>query len=68
MDILSKSTMVEFTMADMINLANDATRLEVFTKLMADRDDSKIIMEVANSLSDILERIEESFNSEEEGS
>ena len=68
MDIFSKSTMVEFTIADMINLANDATRLEVFAKLMADRDDSKIIIEVASSLTDILERIEESFNSEEEGS
>ena len=68
MDIFSKSTMVEFTIADMINLANDATRLEVFAKLMADQKDSKMIIDVASSLTDILERIEESFNSDEEGS
>jgi len=68
MDIYSKSTTVEFTLADLVNLTNDATKLEVIASLLKERgsaDIGRMATEIGVSLIDICERIEEAFNKEE---
>ena len=70
MDIFNKSTKVEVTIADMMEMVTDATRLESTARLLKEKgqcESANIIIEAAKSITDFLERVEEAFN-EEEGS
>lgn len=70
MDIYSKSTRVEVTIADMMEMVTDASRLESVARLLKEEgqcESVNIIVDAAKSITDFLERVEDAFN-EEEGS
>lgn len=69
MNIYTKSTRTEFTVADIINLCTDAAKLETVVRLLREKEETNsadIIADVADSLLDLVDKVEASFNKDEE--